>query len=121
MSFDLGVWAIPQSISDAQAMRIYEELCEENAASVRDDPGVQRFAQALLEQFPALEDLADEQIEASPWSVSPWVTGSHVIISTVWSRSSEVTQFVLGLTGQYGLVCFDPQNAVVVYHPSTPA
>lgn len=81
MSFDLYVWGVPQPVTAEQAERICVELAEENTGSVRADAGVRDFLQELLVRFPALESLSDEEVVASPWSVTPWSSDSHVIMA----------------------------------------
>jgi hypothetical protein len=80
---------------------------------VSADTRVRGFAQELLGRFPALESLADEELPASPWSMTPEVSAGHMIITISWSRAQEVAEFVLGLAAGRGLVCFDPQASVV--------
>lgn len=66
MSFDLYVWGSPHPAAAEQAERICHELAAGNTSSVGADGRVQGFARELLERFPALESLADEELEASP-------------------------------------------------------
>ena len=113
MSFDLFLWGSPQPATAEKAERICHELAAENTSSVSSDARVQGFAQELLQRFPALESLTGEELEASPWSMTPWVTDSHVIMTISWSRAQEVAKFVLALAAERGLVCFDPQASVV--------
>ncbi|MGH3282484.1 MAG: hypothetical protein ACRDNW_25580 [Trebonia sp.] len=61
------------------------------------DPRMQGFARELLGRFPALESLAAEELEASPWSMTPEISASHVIMTIYWSRAQEVAEFVLAL------------------------
>jgi uncharacterized membrane protein YgcG len=65
----------------------------------------------------ACEGLAAEELQASPWNVTPEVSDSHVIMTISWSRAQEVAEIVLGLAATRGLVCFDP-HASVVHNPS---
>ena len=109
MSFDLYVWGSPRPATAQQAERICHELAAGNSRSVSVDARVRGFAQEMLGRFPALESLADEEMEISPWSMTPEVSASHVIMTISWSRAPEVAEFVLGLAARQGLVCFDPQ------------
>jgi hypothetical protein len=120
VSFDLYVWGSPCPATAQQAGRICDELAASNTNSVSADARVRDFAQELLGRFPALESLADEDLGASPWRMTPGVSASHVIMTISWSRAQEMTKFVLGLAATRGLVCFDPQ-ASVVHNPPRPA
>lgn len=113
MSFDLYAWGSPQPATAEQAERICRELAAGNTISVSADARVQGFAQELLGRFPPLESLADEELEASPWSMTPEISASHVIMTISWSRAQEAAEFVLALAARQGLVCFDPQASVV--------
>jgi hypothetical protein len=113
VSFDLYVWGSPQPATAEQAERICRELAAGNTSSVNADARVQGFARELLGQFPALESLADEELEASSWSMTPEISASHVIMTISWSRAQEVAEFVFALAASRGLVCFDPQASVV--------
>jgi hypothetical protein len=117
VSFDLYVWGSPSPVTSGQAERICQELAAGDASSVGGDGRVPGFVQELLGRFPALEGLAAEDLEASPWDVTPEVSASHVIMTISWSRAQEVAEIVLGLAATRGLVCFDPQ-ASVVHNPS---
>jgi len=113
VSFDLYVWGSPHPVTAEQAERICYELAAGNSSSVGADGRVQGFAQELLGRFPALESLAGVELEASPWSMTPEISASHVIMTISWSRAREVAEFVLALAAGRGLVCFDPQASIV--------
>jgi hypothetical protein len=118
VSFDLYAWGSPQPATAKQAERICHELAAGNSGSVNADARVRGFAQELLGRFPALESLADEELEASPWSMTPEISASHVIMTISESRAQEVAEFVLGLAARRVLVCFDPQASVAHNPPS---
>ena len=65
-----------------------------------------------------MESLADEELESSPWSMTPEISASHVIVTISWSRAQEVAEFVLRAAAARGLVCFDPQASVVHNPPA---
>lgn len=113
MSFDLYVWGSPSPVTAAQAERIGRQLAAGDASSVIADGRVRGFAQELLGRFPALESLAAEELEASPWNMTPEISASHVIMTISWSRAQETAEFVLGLAATRGVVCFDPQASDV--------
>jgi hypothetical protein len=64
LSFDLYVWGSPQPAAAEQAERICRELAAGSTGSVGADGRMQGFAQELLGQFPALESLGAEELEA---------------------------------------------------------
>jgi hypothetical protein len=113
VSFDLYVWGSPSPVTAGQAGRICQELAAGNTSSVSADERVQGFAQELLGRFPALESLPDDEVETLPWSMTPEISDSHVVMTISWSRAQEVAEFALGLAATRGVVCFDPQTSVV--------
>ena len=113
MSFDLYVWGSPGPVTAGQAERICQELAAGDASSLAADGRVRGFARELLGRFPALENLAAKELEASSWNMTPEVSASHVIMTISWSRAQEVAKFVLGRAAARGLVCFNPQASVV--------
>lgn len=121
MSFDLYVWGSAGPVTAGQAERICRELAAGNTSSVTADGRVQGFAQELLARFPALESLPAQELEGSPWSMTPKISDSHVIMTISWPRAQEMVEFALGLAAARGLVCFDPQASAVHNPPEDAA
>jgi hypothetical protein len=110
MSFDLYVWREAQPMTAEQAERVYHQLAEGRTGIAEPDDRVQAFHQELTTRFPDLEDLSEEEIEASPWSMSPELTPTCVITTIMWPRAQELTAFMIDLAGRHGLICYDPQE-----------
>jgi hypothetical protein len=112
MSFDLYVWGSPKPVTAARARRISRQLAEEQAEVVAADPQVDGFYRQLMTWFPPLESLSEGD-EQTPWSTTPMLDPGYVIMSVQWPRAEEFARRVVPLAGEYGLVCFNPQNGHV--------
>jgi hypothetical protein len=127
MSFDLYVWREVQPITAERASRVHGQLAGGHTDLVEPDPRVDAFYRELIARFPPLEDLSDEELDSSPWSVSPGDAGRYpgmplryVGASIRWSRAQDVSAHMVHLAKRHGLVCFDPQ-AGRVHNPAEPA
>ncbi|MET8137272.1 MULTISPECIES: hypothetical protein [unclassified Streptomyces] len=111
MSFDLAVWFEQKRPSRAEAVQKYRRMCEGASGVVAGSPAVARFHEALVAEFPELPDLA------SPWSAGLDVSEECVLMPMGWGRAAEVAPRIVELSGEHGLVCFDPQAGVVHVPP----
>ena len=118
MSFDLGVWYEAEPITDQQAAKKYQDLCDLNAdAGAPAHPQVAAFYRDLTEHFPDLDATTDtETAERSPWTAALSTTPTSVIMTIAGSRAAEVTQTVQELAERHGLTCHDPQSGATS-HP----
>ena len=117
MSFDLAVWEGPRPRSDAEAAEHFDDL----VAQAEDDtdprpptPAIAAFVEALAERHP---ELTAESGDESPWASGPLIggaSGSSLHLNVVWSRAAETAASVADLAADHGLVCFDPQDEVLL-------
>ncbi len=108
MSYNLAVWQGERPRTDAEALRVFEQLIEE-----RDDaeptPAIRRYVEALLARYP---DLDDDNEDTCPWSDAPLMgnaSGPLFHFGMVFSQAETASAFAAELAKQHGLVCFDPQ------------
>jgi hypothetical protein len=71
MSFDLYVWREQHPITAEHANTICQQLAQGRDDVVEPDTRVLAFHQELTDQFPGLEGLSDEELESSPWNMTP--------------------------------------------------
>ena len=116
MSYDLYLWRSPQPVTAQQAMTICQKLAEDHDDAVIPHEAVSAFHQDLIARFPKLESLGDDEIDDSPWNMSPSATPGRVILVIGLSHVAQVSPTVQELAGRHGLVYFDPQSRVV-HHP----
>jgi hypothetical protein len=114
MSFDLYVWHEPAPIT-ADAARAKLERWDEGDADVfKPHPAVPMMRDAILERFPALESLSDEDIDTlGVWSLTPERSDSILVLSCVWSRADEVAGVVLAMAADHRLVCYEPGHHIL--------
>lgn len=116
MSYDLYLWHGPKPVTAQQAKAICHQLAQGQDDAVVPHEAVSAFHQDLIARFPRLESLGDDEIEDSPWNMSPSATTGRVILMIGFSHVAQVGPTVQELARQHGLVCFDPQSGVV-HHP----
>lgn len=117
MSFDIGIWRSMRPLSSEEAADTYRKICTGLGAVVESDAWVGAFYRNLIAEFPPLEELADEELDSSPWNGSPEVTDAYVIMNIDWSRAGEIEDYVRQSADRHGLLYFDPQ-AGQVYNSS---
>jgi hypothetical protein len=72
-------------------------------------PAVPVMRDALLDRFPPLESLDEENIDTlGVWSFTPVPSESVLALSCVWSRADEVGAAVTSMASDHGLVCYEP-------------
>ena len=114
MSCDLAVWHSKKRLTDAEALEIYHALCDGDTADVEPHPSVPAFLSELNLHYPDIDTIPDAQIDSSPWSVGFDASDAHVLMCIVWSRAAELVTFIERLAEKHRLVCFDPQNSVIL-------
>jgi hypothetical protein len=118
MSFDLAVLHVEGLISAKQAAEIYGQLCEGNYEVLRPSEDVDRFYQELVSRYPDIDQLSDEEIDESPWSVSPDISDGAVIMCIRWSRADDMAAYLKALAAKHRLACYDPQEDVIHLAPT---
>ncbi|WP_146009551.1 hypothetical protein [Deinococcus planocerae] len=118
MSFDLAVWHSPIPKSSREAQTIYEQLCEgDSQVDTLPEHGVAGFLSDIFRTYPALEDLAEKDLDdpkKAVWSVTPQVTRGGVVFSIRWSVADVVADLIEERAYRWGLVVYDPQEKYIV-------
>ncbi|MEU8015903.1 hypothetical protein AB0B74_08020 [Micromonospora parva] len=119
MSFDLYVWHEEQPVTAAEARAKLERWGDGAQEVFAAHPAVGRFYDALLDRFPPLESLGEDDIDRlGVWSMTPERSDAIVAVSCVWSRADDVGTAVLTLAAEHGLICYEPGYHVV--NPNAP-
>ena len=116
MSYDMTVWFEREPITVDIANRKLDALYEADDSS-GFDPNAELLAlyDELLARYPALEDLDDDDLEGSVWSVTPEPSDRVLSLNVIWPRADEFAGVVRPLAGTRGLVCFDAYGELT--HP----
>ena len=120
MSFDLGVWNSEGPITDGQASEIYGRLCEDWPYLEGESKAVEAFYQELIQRWPEIDTILEDEVgdfDRCPWSCALERSGRAVVMACVWSKATDVAQFVERLARKHGLVLFDPQSGRVTLPP----
>jgi hypothetical protein len=118
MSFDLAVWYPQKRVGDEEARELYLRLCDGDTSGVVAHPAVDAFYTELIAKHPEIDTIPKEKIDdpdLCPWSCGPVRSPGHVIVSSVWSKATYVSQLVESLARKHGLAIFDPQTDRAIY------
>lgn len=110
MGLNLYVWHEAEPISADEA---HEKLERWNAADTdayAHHGDVVRFHEALLRRFPARR--------SGVWSSAPQLSDQVVVASCSWMRAAEVSEAVVELAAEHGLVCYEPASRIL--NPNAP-
>ncbi|MEU8005618.1 hypothetical protein AB0B66_31045 [Catellatospora sp. NPDC049111] len=114
MSFDLYLWHESEPISADVARSMLERWNDGERGVFQAHPAVPALRAALLDRFPALEDLDPADVDdRGVWSMTPTSDDAILAVSCVWSRADEVGRAVLELAAAHGLVCYEPGHHVL--------
>jgi hypothetical protein len=110
MSFDLLFWRDSEPSTLERVAEIYDKVTDGEVGVVDEGSTIEAFYNDVVEAFP---DLAEENMETSPWSSPIYLTSETMIAAMGWSRYKEVSEVLLTLSAKHGLTAFDPQNRVI--------
>ena len=125
MSFDLGVWYSSQPLTVAEAEACFSAFPgNENGNGTRSPNGqaamderLVRFVDELTSRYPQIDDVADDEIDACPWSLTFDFSPTHVKMPVMWTRAEEIATVVMEIAERHGLVCYDPQSRKIHLPP----
>ncbi|MEM9065702.1 MAG: hypothetical protein AAGB51_09470 [Planctomycetota bacterium] len=122
MSYDLYIFpkSRVRTLDDAyEAMDELEEALDSEEQSP-EDPALDRVANALLDRFPGLDELSDDEAEISPWA-GPVEAGHGCIELNLRSGIEQsIIREVLEIIAIQGAVAFDPQTDECIPNPTSP-
>jgi hypothetical protein len=123
MSFDLAVWYPSSRLTDEEALKMYQKLCEGDASVVAAHPSVDAFYGEITSIHPQIDDIPDDRIDDTdycPWSIAFDRSPGHLIMCCVWSKADYCHGLVMKLACKHGLAVFNPQNAKITYPDASP-
>ena len=117
MSYKLAVWHSARAVSDKEAADLFTRLYEQRKVPIEQHIDVYSFYNELSALYPEVDMVAEEDLDACPWACAHERSGTHVIMSVMDEKATELLPTVLKLAEKHGLVCFDAQ-ANKVHLPS---
>jgi len=114
VSYDLFVFKGPIPRSEGEFTERLGRFGEGDATAFEASPRVTAFYEDLLRQYPALEDLPDDEIDGSVWAVTPDEDDRLIALNFGWPSAERVARDVPKLAKKHGLALMDPQSGVIV-------
>lgn len=109
MSHDLGFFSVKRGATTAEVRAAYLSSCEGVDSSWPSSEALKSFVSALEGKYPCIDTLDDDEVDNSPWSCGFGKGDGHIIVGMVFSRASEVGNFIWDLLERHALIVFDPQ------------
>jgi hypothetical protein len=111
VSYDLAVWDGPLPASDANAAAQFAGFMDgTDGDTVRVSAAIQTLVSKLTERWP-------DESDSSPWSMRPLIgnaSGSFIHIPMSFAMAAEGVIVVANEAARLGLVCFDPQDEMML-------
>jgi hypothetical protein len=111
VSYDLAVWDGPLPSSDSDAAAEFARLMDAaEGGSMPATPKIRTLIDALTDRWPDGE-------ESSPWSTSPLLAeanGNLIYIPMSFGQATEGVIAVANEAARLSLICFDPQDEVML-------
>ena len=117
MNFYLGVWNSPTAISDDEAAARYLALSEEKSVEPDFDSSVYNFYCGLINLFPEVETVPEDELDSCPWACGIEIGADHVIMAIQIEQAQKIIGQIVSLAAKYELICFDPQAGKVYLPP----
>ena len=120
MSCDFGIWFPHQRLSDAEAGRVYQQLCASDLSGLQAHPAVSAFYEELTAKYPEIDTIPEERIgdhDYCPWSCALDHSDAYVITTCVWPQAEAVYTAIHELGRKHGLAVYDPQSSHITYPP----
>lgn len=111
--FYLGVWSSDTAISDREAADLYVTMSDGRYPPNEFNAEVYSFYCRLIQCYPEIDLVPENELEACPWACALDVSDSHLIMAIQPNKSYSVVPVVLELAEQHGLICFNPQSGKV--------
>lgn len=114
MSYSLWVFKGPIPASEDDFTARLGRFNDGDETAFEASPDVAGFYQALMRKHPPLEDLPDDRVDRSVWSMTPEASDRLVTIDCVWPAAERMAKDVGELARKYRLAVMDPQSGQIV-------
>jgi hypothetical protein len=111
MSFSL--WIVSDKNRTEDIPDLYQAEDEEAIKALVLDEKLRLAGSELLELFPPLENLNDDDIDNSPWSDTPEISDYWIHLSIRFSKVDFIFEKTGHIFEKFKLVGYDPQNEKV--------
>jgi hypothetical protein len=110
------VWAFkaPIPASEEAFLALLERFDAGDETVFEASPAVSAFLDELLTRHPPLEQLPEDKIDESVWSMTPARSDRLLTLDCVWPEAERMAEEILQLARKHGLALMDPQSGQVV-------
>jgi enolase len=110
MSHDLGFFTYKSEATIEDIRKVYLDSSDGKEAFWPSSSEIIAFKKFLIEKYPSINSLEDDELDENPWSCEFDQGEGYIIVSMVFSKSEEVTDYILTLLKEYQLIVYDPQD-----------
>ena len=114
MSYSVWVFKAPIPASEESFLEMLDRFDAGDVGVFDASPDVVAFLAELLKRHPPLEDLPEDQIDESVWSMTPEGSDRLLTLSCVWSEAERMAEEIVELARKHGLALMDPQSGLIV-------
>jgi hypothetical protein len=114
MSCDYAVWNTGSRLSEPEAQKLYEQLCDGDTSGVTPLAAIDQFHKELTARYPEIDEVPEEEVQnpdRCPWSVAFDRSEGHIIMCCRWSKADYCQDLLASLALKYGLSFYDPQQS----------
>jgi hypothetical protein len=102
------IWRSGGTRGDGVPSEIYEQMMDEVTGVVAEAPEqLSALVADIATTYPAI---TPENMDESPLASEFDLTDEYLVVTIAYSRSAEVSAFLLPLARKHGLVTYDPQE-----------
>ena len=114
MSYDLYVWKAPIPPDEGAFLVLRERFQAGDASAFEPSQDLVKFRADLLKRYPALEDLDDDKVDDSPWSMTPEESDRLIELTISWDDAEKMVKEVAKLAKSHRLAMTDSASGVIV-------
>jgi hypothetical protein len=114
VSYGLWVFKGPIPVSEEDFTARLARFNEGDETAFDASPDVAAFYEALMRKHPPLEDLPEDKVDRSVWSMTPDPSDRLVSIDCAWPAAERMAKDVGQLARKHGLALMDPQSGQIV-------
>lgn len=110
MSHDLGFFTYKSEATTEDIRKVYLDSSDGKEVFWPSSSEIIAFKKSLIEKYPSINSLENDELDENSWSCEFDQGDGYIIVSMVFSKSEEVTDYILTLLKEHQLIVYDPQD-----------